>query len=211
MGHDIDRNNTVRHSACVLTRERGLPSRAGTRPDLRRVRQCAGFFEGHANLTEAGGGFCVEPAIAANRAKAPLESYECRHLRVRRHAIADCGKVRDRLDPVDRMSGLRSNRRRPDSDARSGEPGPVKELAGVGLAVRRDIRMTDDAVLWDRMARDQISAQALDGSHLRIRKRAVSPFVTGIDDLDAERDSIETALALPARATRVKSTPRLGH
>jgi hypothetical protein len=67
--------------------------------------------------------------------------------------------------------------------------------------------MPDNPVRGDPMARDEIQAQPFYREHLRIRKRPISPFASGIDDLDADRDGIEIAFALPARSARVKRAP----
>src|SRR5215472_4564987 len=101
--------------------------------------------------------------------------------------------------------------RRPNADAGAGEAGPGEELARIALALGRDIGMADDPVHRDRIARDEIAAKPLDRGHLLLRKRAVTPFVTGIDDLDAKRDSVEITLAFPARNARVKCPPGLGN
>ena len=100
---------------------------------------------------------------------------------------------------------------RPDTDAGAGEPRPVEEFARVGLAVRRDIRMPDDAVRRDRVARDDLAAKVLDRCHLFCWKRAITPLVAGIDDLDPDRDGVKVPLARPTGATSVKCPPRFGN
>src|ERR1051326_6793508 len=59
--------------------------------------------------------------------------------------------------------------------------------------------MTDDPVGRNAPARQDIAAQFLDRHHLRFGKRTVSPFMAGIDDLDADRAVVQILLTLPAR------------
>src|SRR5215472_18220601 len=101
--------------------------------------------------------------------------------------------------------------RRPNAEAGAGEAVPVEELAGIALALGRDIGMADDPMGRDRIARDEIAAQPLDRRHLLLRKRAVTPFVTGIDDLNAKRHGVEITLAFPARNARMECPPGFGN
>ena len=63
----------------------------------------------------------------------------------------------------------------------------------------------------DAPARDDVAAQRLDRLHLRLREFAVAPFVAGIDDLDPDRDVVQTVLAEPARNPGMKGAAFLGH
>ena len=71
--------------------------------------------------------------------------------------------------------------------------------------------MADDPVRRDAPARDDVAAQRLDRLHLRLGEFAVAPFVAGIDDLDPDRDVVQTVLAEPARNPGVKGAAFLGH
>src|SRR5262252_4095391 len=97
--------------------------------------------------------------------------------------------------------------RRPNADAGAGEAEPVEELAGIALALGRDIGMADDPMGRDRIARDEVAAQPLDRRHLLPRKRAVTPFVIAIAALNAKRHGVEITLAFPARNTLVQCPP----
>ena len=71
--------------------------------------------------------------------------------------------------------------------------------------------MADDPVGRDAAAGDDIAAQRLDRAHLLLGEFTVAPFMAGIDDLDPDRDVVQTVLAEPARHPGVKGAAFLGH
>ena len=74
---------------------------------------------------------------------------------------------------------------------------PRKELAGIFLAVRGDIGMADNAAISDFPAPSNLIEQRDQGFDLEVRKGAVAELVPGIDQLNADRDRVDIALALP--------------
>ena len=71
--------------------------------------------------------------------------------------------------------------------------------------------MTDDVSSTDAMAILDVGDEGDQRVHLLVGKGLIAQFVARIDDLDADRDVVEVALALPARHAGVKGAPRLGH
>jgi len=107
-------------------------------------------------------------------------------------AIADARKIGERggafddADPSAAPARLIGRRLGPEPDPGAGKARPIKQFAGVALPFGGDVGMADDPVRRDPPARQDIAAQLLDGRHLRFGKRTISPFVAGIDDLDAD-------------------------
>jgi hypothetical protein len=58
--------------------------------------------------------------------------------------------------------------------------------------------MADNPMRRDRVTREDVAAQFFDRRHLGFGKQTVTPFMAGIDDLDADRNVVEIALTRPA-------------
>ena len=74
---------------------------------------------------------------------------------------------------------------------------PRKELAGIFLAVRRNIGVTDNAAISYFPAASDLIKQRDQGFDLEVRKGAVAELMPGIDQLNADGDGVDIALALP--------------
>ena len=98
-----------------------------------------------AHLRQAQSGLRVELAVPALGAKASLEGRDHRGLRPRGDRVSDGGEIGERTGAVDNPNataaamGEAARRLRPGPYAGAGKPGPVEKLAGVRLAVWRNI------------------------------------------------------------------------
>src|SRR3984893_14499597 len=174
MGHGSDCRVAAGRGARIGERLGQLDLLAGAAGSLeaRRVSSAARsrsrWREGGPNFREPDDGFDVEPAVAAALSKAALKGHERGRLRLRSHAIPDGGEVVERLGGIDGETPRGWACGWPDPDAGAGEPGPVEQLAGIALALRRNIRMGDYPMRRDRIDGDQVSAQTVDRRHLRL-------------------------------------------
>ena len=108
----------------------------------------------------------------------------------------------------------RSRRRRrlgPEAMAGLGELFPREQLARILLAARGHVGVTEDAGVGDRPALADIRHQFDHRAHLNIGERPVAELVAGVDDLDADRATVDVALALPERLAGVPGAARLRH
>src|SRR5690606_18576600 len=78
-----------------------------------------------------------------------------------------------------------------------GKKPPGKPFAGVYLAARRDIRVRQDTLGRNRVARNHAAAELDDRRNLPLRKVPVSKLVARIDDLDPDRTGIDVRFAAP--------------
>src|SRR5258708_29481554 len=113
---------------------------------------------GSPHFMKAPGGFGIEPAVPALGAKPALKGGDDHGLVGGTDAVTDqCeigqgGGALDDSDASAAAAGKTRRRLRPDPDAGASEPWPVKKLAGIALAIGRDIRVPDDAVRRDQVA-----------------------------------------------------------
>ena len=104
------------------------------------------------------GGFGIEPTVPTLRAKPALKGGYDHGLVGGTNAVADgreIGQGGGALDNADASAAAAGETRRclwPDPDPGAGEAGPVEQLAGIAFAIRRDIRVTDNAVRPDQIA-----------------------------------------------------------
>src|SRR5262249_6111917 len=151
------------------------------RPSLRQLDGLAHLPETHPCLT-------IDEAIPALWPKAPLKGCNGDALGRGPYAIPDARQISERggaLDDPDATaapSRLVCRRLGPQSDAGAREPRPVKQFAGVALAVGCDIGMADNPIRRNAPTRQDIAAQFLDRGHLWFRKRTIPPFMPRIDD-----------------------------
>ena len=114
---------------------------------MRRFRRSAppGTIVGGTHLAQTPRRLPVKPAVPAFGAEAALEGGHTGRFGPGSDAVAYGGEIGERAGLLDNPDAPASSARvvgrrlRPDADARAGEPGPVEELAGVRLAVRRNI------------------------------------------------------------------------
>src|SRR4051794_33329118 len=131
-------------------------------------------------------------------------------LPARPRVVADAGKAAlDGADVLGAEARVAGGEIRPQADAGLGEALPGEELAGIGLALGRDIGVAEDALGRDRVAGQDGAAQRLEGGELRLGKRAIAVLVAGIDQLDADRAVIDVAGAGPEAAPGMPGAPRL--
>src|SRR5271169_402215 len=112
------------------------------------------------HLGEARRGLGIDHAVDASRAKAALESGNVRVFDSRPNAITDPAQVGDGSRAVQYGARPVPGRFRPDTDAGAGETRPVERLAGIGLAIGRNIRMPHHAMRRDRVPRKDLAAEA---------------------------------------------------
>ena len=74
---------------------------------------------------------------------------------------------------------------RPEADAPFCQPLPVKQLAGVKLAVRGDVGMADNIAGRNVVPVHHAAREFDQRLHLRVRKPAQAITMTGIDQFDA--------------------------
>ena len=91
----------------------------------------------------------------------------------------------------------RGRRLNPQPMPRRCEPCPREQLAGIFLAVRRDIGMADYAAVSNLPARSDLIEQRNQCRDLGVWKGAVAELVPGIDQLNTDGDGIDIALAFP--------------
>jgi hypothetical protein len=97
------------------------------------------------------------------------------------------------------------------ADAGFVELPPGKFLAGVLLAVGRDIRMGEYAISADTMPRDDVMTERDNGLDLLRREVPIAEVMAGIDDLDADRARIDVGRAFPGRGPGMLGAARFGH
>src|SRR5262249_51588303 len=78
---------------------------------------------------------------------------------------------------------------------RNGFPG--KFFAGIALARRRNIGMSEDALSGNPMARENATAECRHRRDLPFRKGGIAMIMPGIGDLDADRARVDVALPCP--------------
>ena len=163
----------------------------------------AASVEGSPDFSEASRSVAVDQTVERRRAEAPLKggngagrlgawsasNSRCGPGRRARRPAARCrrrgrGAARARAGAGQIPMPARARRGQsrdnsPGSDLRSGAMSECPTTRTAGIEWR------------DKMSRQR----AFDRRHLRFGKRAVAPFVAGIDDLDPDRDEIEVALA----------------
>jgi hypothetical protein len=104
-----------------------------------------GAVESDAHLGQAQSSLRVEQAVAPFGAKASLEGRDHRGLSPRGDGVADGGEIGERTGALDNPNataaamGETARRLRPGPYAGARKPGPVEKLAGVRLAVWRNI------------------------------------------------------------------------
>src|SRR5687767_6275775 len=74
----------------------------------------------------------------------------------------------------------------PEPNARFRQLLPWEEFAGIFLARRRDIAVTENPPGWNGVAHQDAMAQRGQRRDLDIRKFAIAEFMPGIDQLDAD-------------------------
>src|SRR5438093_5061671 len=136
------------------------PARASIKPgSAALLLGCLGRVDRHPHFREPGAGLGVQAAVPSLGAEAALEGGEPDLLGGGGDAIADAGKVGEpggMLDHPDAAAAAAQEAGgggRPQADAGASQARPIEQLAGIGLAVGRDIGMPDDAVGWDPVAR----------------------------------------------------------
>src|ERR1700691_2422134 len=127
-----------------------------------------------------------------------------KHLLQRLDLLADRA-VRERRVMADRM---RANIM---SDAGRREPIPREIFAGIDLAPRRDVGMSEDARRLNRTAQRNIAAERDHGFDLRFGKRRRTELITAIMNLDSDRGGIHVLRAGPARLAGVPGAARFRH
>ena len=110
-----------------------------------------------------------------------------------------------------RRGGHRAGNLRPQADSGARQARPVEELAGVLLARRGDVGMAYDPPRRNAMAPHDVAREALKRGHLRFGERAVTVFVSGVDEFDADRTVVDAGPAGPSRNPRMPRAPRLGN
>ena len=83
-------------------------------------------------------------------------------------------------------------------------------LARVFLAAGRDVGMAEDAPLGNVVAGADVVAERDDGRYLGVGIGRQTAVVAGVDDLDADGDGVDVALAGPEGLSRVPGAAALG-
>src|SRR5262245_32629106 len=85
----------------------------------------------------------------------------------------------------------------PQADAGIGKRFPGKFFAGIALARRRNIGMSEDALGGNPMAGENATAECSHRRDLPFRKGGIAMIMPGIGDLDADRARVDVALPCP--------------
>ena len=99
----------------------------------------------------------------------------------------------------------------PEPDAGSSEPRPIEFLSRIALASRRDIGVGHHPLGPDGVAAQDVEAERLHASHLRLWEIAVAELVAGIMNLDADRAGVEVGFAGPQALPGMPGAFELAH